>query len=115
GGLRVGGKVEPFRGFPEQDSVTVGSNTVALTQVTQSIVVNPRGTNRLPSVNTADFALKRMFRFGRQFTAEPAVQLFNVTNANTVQNRLTVLGPTYHRALDILQGRMLRFDLNVRF
>jgi hypothetical protein len=88
---------------------------VALTQVTQSIVVAPRGTNRLPGVNTADIAFKKRFRIGTQLTAEPAVQLFNATNANTVQNRLTVLGPTYHRALDILQGRMLRFDFNVKF
>jgi hypothetical protein len=114
-GFSVSGNVQHFTGFPEQDTVSVGSNTVALTQVTQSVVVAPRGTNRLPSVNTADIALKKRFRIGTQLTAEPAVQLFNVTNANTVQNRLTVLGPTYHRALDILQGRMLRFDLNVKF
>jgi hypothetical protein len=88
---------------------------VALTQVTQTLAVSPRGTNRLPSVNAADMAVKKLLRFPGGVTAEPAFELFNLTNANTVQGRNTTLGPNYHRAASIMRGRMVRVGLNVKF
>jgi hypothetical protein len=41
--------------------------------------------------------------------------MFNLLNASTVQSRITTLGPSYHQAALIVQGRMLRFGLNVQF
>ena len=113
--LAVSGNFQHFTGFPEEDQVVVGSNTVALTQVTQTIDIAERGTNRLPSVNVGDFAVKRLFRLTHGTTVEPAMELFNVGNANTVQGRLTTLGPAYHRATSIMRGRMLRFGVNFKF
>lgn len=113
--ILLSGNVQHFTGFPEEDTVVVGSNTVALTQVSQSLNVAPRGTHRLPDVNVGDFAVKRVFRFRSGVSAEPAMELFNVTNANTVQGRITTLGPAYHRATSIMRGRMLRFGVNVKF
>jgi hypothetical protein len=113
-GVTLSANVQHFTGFPEQDTVTVGSNTVALTQVNQSIVIAPRGTNRLPDVNAFDFAVRKIFRFG-DVSAEPAMEMFNVANANTVQGRITTLGPAYHRATSIMRGRMIRFGVNVKF
>jgi hypothetical protein len=113
--ISLSANVQHFTGFPEEDQVTVGSNTVALTQVTQTIDIAPRGTHRLPSVNVGDFAVKKLLRFSRGITAEPALELFNVTNANTVQGRVTTLGPAYQRATSIMRGRMLRVGVNVKF
>jgi hypothetical protein len=113
--ISLSANVQHFTGFPEEDQVTVGSNTVALTQVTQTIDIAPRGTHRLPSVNVGDVAVKKLLRFSRGITAEPALELFNVTNANTVQGRVTTLGPAYQRATSIMRGRMLRVGVNVKF
>jgi hypothetical protein len=44
-----------------------------------------------------------------------AMEIFNVTNANTVQGRITILGSAYQRVTSIMRGRMLRFGLNVKF
>ena len=114
-GFTVSGNVQHFTGFPEEDRVIVGSNTVALTQVSQSLVVNPRGTNRLPDVNAFDMAVRKRFQISRTLTAEPAVELFNLANANTVQGRITTLGPAYHRVSSVMRGRMLRVGLNMKF
>jgi hypothetical protein len=114
-GVSLSGNFQHFTGFPEEDSVIVSSNTVALTQVSQTLNVAERGTHRLPNVNVGDFAVKRLFRLGRSVTAEPAMELFNVGNVNTVQGRVTTLGPAYHRATSIMRGRMLRFGVNVKF
>ena len=114
-GISLSANVQHFTGFPEMDTLTVGSNTVALTQVSQSIAVAPRGTNRLPSVNMADIGGRKTFRIGEQLTAEPAVEVFNVTNTNATQGRTTVLGPAYHRVAAIVRGRMVRFGLYLKF
>ncbi|MGE3513195.1 MAG: hypothetical protein AB7N65_30410, partial [Vicinamibacterales bacterium] len=114
-GISVSANAQRFTGFPEEDSVIVGANTVALTQVNQTIVIQPRGTNRLPTVTAFDMAIRKRFRFPSGITAEPALEMFNLGNANTVQGRVTTLGPAYHRATSIMRGRMLRFGLNVKF
>ena len=114
-GISVSANAQHFTGFPEEDSVIVGANTVALTQVSQTLNVAPRGTNRLPSVNAFDMAIRKRIRLGSGLTAEPALEMFNLGNANTVQGRVTTLGPAYHRATSIMRGRMLRFGLNVKF
>ena len=113
--ISVSANAQHFTGFPEEDSVVVGANTVRLTQVTQTVNVAPRGTNRLPSVNAFDMAIRKRFTLPSGMTAEPALEMFNLGNANTVQGRITTLGPAYHRATSIMRGRMLRFGLNVKF
>jgi hypothetical protein len=112
--VSVSANLQHFTGFPEEDEVVVGSNTVPLTQVSQRVVIAPRGTNRLPNVNAFDMAVRKRFRFG-SVTAEPAMEVFNLSNANTVQGRITTFGAAYHRATSIMRGRMFRFGLNVKF
>ena len=45
-------------GFPELTSVSVGNNTVALTQGTQTVVVEPRGETRFPNQAQLDMSLR---------------------------------------------------------
>ena len=85
------------------------------TQVSQTLIVAERGTNRLPDVNAFDMAIRKRFRLRSGVTAEPALEMFNLGNANTVQGRITTLGSAYHRATSVMRGRMLRFGLNVKF
>ena len=82
-----------YTGFPELDTLTVSRNTVALTQVSQSLAVAPRGTSRLDDVNLLDLSARKTFRIGGNRTIEPLMELFNVLNASAVQGRATVLGP----------------------
>ena len=101
-------------GFPESTTVLVGSNTVALTQVTQSIVYEPRGTPRLPPLNSVDFSVKRPFkRLG--VSLEPRLDIYNMTNAATILGRLTQLGPAYGRVNSIQKGRLIKVGFNVDF
>ncbi|MBM3773500.1 MAG: hypothetical protein FJW27_19870 [Acidimicrobiia bacterium] len=95
-------------------AVTVGANTVALTQVSQSVRMVPRGTDRLPDVNIVDLSVKK--RFGSAGLAfEPIMEVFNVMNANTILGAVSVLGPAYNRPNNILGGRLLKLGLNLDF
>jgi len=40
---------------------------------------------------------------------------YNLTNGNTVLNRVTVLGPAYGRASDIQRGRLIKLGAQVDF
>jgi hypothetical protein len=113
-GIDVAASLEFYKGFPERDTVSVGSNTVILTQVTQSVVISPSGMNRLPDTTMIDLSIKRSFKVGHT-AIEPAVNVFNLANANTVSSRITTLGSSYHVVGDLLRGRMVKFGLNVNF
>lgn len=113
-GVMVSGNAQHYSGAPETTTVSVARDTVTLTQVTQSLVVEPRGTTRLPGVNLVDFNARKIFRMNHR-TVEPVVELYNVFNANAIQDRTTVLGPAYGQVGNILRGRMVKFAMNVKF
>jgi hypothetical protein len=114
-GISLSGSVQHYTGFPELDVVTVSANTIALTQVSQTLAVAPRGTNRLDDVNVVDFSARRSFRVGRQLVAEPVMEVFNLTNGSPIQGRTTQLGPAYHRVASIMRGRMFKFGFNLKY
>ena len=78
--------VQSYAGSPESTTVQVGSNTVALTQVNQSIQVEPRGETRTPSLTLADMSFRKVFRI-EQRTIEPVFEIHNLMNVGTVQSR----------------------------
>ena len=45
----------------------------------------------------------------------PTIDLFNIFNSNAIQARTTILGPAYHRASNIVLGRMVKFGVNMDF
>jgi hypothetical protein len=113
-GIMVAGNVQSYSGFPEATTVQVSGNTIALTQVNQSIQVEPRGTTRTPSLTLVDMNVRKVFRRGER-TFEPVFEIHNLVNVATIQSRNTTLGPAYGRAANISRGRMLKFALNVKF
>ncbi len=113
-GISVSGSAQHFTGFPEITSVLVSRNTVTLTQVSQSITVEPRGTTRLPDVNMIDISVRRAFRRD-EYSVEPVLDIFNLTNGAAIRGRTTLLGPTYGRAADIQRGRLIKLGINVKF
>jgi hypothetical protein len=114
-GILASAVVQHYTGFPELTTVSVGPATVALTQVTQSITVEPRGTTRLPDVNLVDFNVKKTIKAGGSLSIQPAVEVFNLLNSSATQSRNTVLGPAYGRVASIVLGRMVKFGVNVNF
>jgi len=113
-GFTVSANEQYYTGYPEQTTVVVNSQTVKLTQVTQTIVVQPSGTIRQPNVNIVDLNLKRSFKVGHM-NFYPRVDIFNILNTSGIQTYITQLGPTYGNAITILDGRLIKFGLNVNW
>jgi hypothetical protein len=93
----------------------VGNNTVRLTQGSISaLVVEPRGTTRLPPVSSVDVSVRKSFRV-QQLRFEPRIDFYNLTNAASVIGRITQLGPTYGRISNIQRGALIKAGINVEF
>jgi hypothetical protein len=112
--ISVSGTGQYYQGFPDTTTVSVGNNTVALTQGTQILTVDPRGTTRLPAVKSLDVSVRKSWKMGGR-SIEPRVDLYNLTNAATILGRITQLGPTYGRVSSIQRGRLIKLGLNVEF
>ena len=112
--LQLSASAQHFTGFPEVTTVRVSGNTVALTQVAQTLTVEPRGTTRRESVNMVDISLRRSFVNGR-YQVTPVLDVFNLFNNAAIAARVTTLGSAYQRVRDIQRGRLVKFGLNVDF
>ena len=78
--ISVSGTMQYYTGFPEFTTVSVGNNTVSLTQGTTVVAVAPRGDTRLPAVRSLDMTVRRSFKFGTR-SIEPRIDLYNLTNS----------------------------------
>ncbi len=112
----MSGTLQYYKGVPEFTSVLIGAGTVpgGLTQVTQTLFVEDRGTVRLPNVFSLDISLRKPIRY-RNSSFEPRLDFYNLTNESTVTNWLTQLGATYHRASTLQAGRMIKAGFNFEF
>jgi len=112
--VSVSATAQYYQGFPELTTVSVGNNTVALTQGTQALTVEPRGTTRLPQVKSLDVSIRKNIKVGGK-SIEPRIDFYNLTNAATILGRITQLGPTYGRVSSIQRGRLIKLGMSVEF
>ena len=102
------------KGFPETTTVSVGNNTIALTQGTQVVWVAARGDTRLPNVASIDMSIRFRAIEGRK-RVTPRLDLYNLTNQSTVTARTTQLGPAYGVVSGIQRGRLIKLGVNYDF
>lgn len=112
--ISVSATAQHNAGFPELATVSVAGSTVALTQVTQSLVVEPRGTTRLPALNTLDVSVRRTWKLNNLAIA-PRLDLYNLGNVATILGRSTLLGPIFGRVNSIQRGRLIKLGMNIDF
>jgi len=109
-GFRASGVMRYQTGAPVGRTIWVGG----LTQGGASILAVPVGTERLDNVTTFDIAFFRDFHVGR-YRISPEINLFNITNQNTVTAINTSSGGNSGRVSSYLAPRIARFALRVHF
>jgi hypothetical protein len=113
-GVQASGTFQHQRGFPELTTVSVGANTVALTQGTTSVAIEPRATTRLPNLNQLDMSFRKAFRSGGK-VYQPRLDIYNLANSSTIIARSATLGPSYGAVNGIQRGRMIKVGMHVDF
>jgi hypothetical protein len=101
-----------YTGYPLQPTqVFSGFN-----QGSENVILEPAGTIRLPSINLLNIRIARQFSmYEGRLTFEPLVDLFNLTNAQTVDNQVATYGPNYLRPVDVINPFMTKIGLRINF
>ncbi len=86
---------------------------VPLTQASVNMRLNQPGTDYLSRVNQFDLTISKSFPIGR-LRLSPEVSLFNMFNANPLLSQTTTY-PNLGTPLRVLDGRLIRFQVQVRF
>lgn len=112
-GVQASGSFQYYTGWPETTVVQVASNTVRLTQTTQNVIIEPRGTTRMDNVKLVDVSFKKSLRGGKGLKLEPRLDIYNLMNSATITNRIQQLGPSYHNVIDLLGARLIKLGANL--
>jgi hypothetical protein len=104
-----------YTGFPIQPTQTYGVPNGQGVDVSESIILQPAGILRLPSVNMLNLRLSRDFTFNERWHLIPTVDFFNVTNAQTVIGEVSTFGPNYLFPFSTINPFVTRFGLRFTF
>lgn len=86
-----------------------------LNQGSETVALAPAGDLRLPNVNLLNLRIGRPFLFRDRWKVEPDIDLFNVTNSNTVSSLVTTYGSSYLYPTNVLNPFVARLGLRVSF
>ena len=100
-----------YTGFPLQPTGTFSVLNGQDNPVNESVILQPAGIQRLPSVNMLNLRLSREFVYNDRWRLIPTVDFFNVTNAQTVIGKVTSIGASYLYPYATINPFVTRFGL----
>jgi hypothetical protein len=113
-----------YTGFPIQPIAFLGGDTFVdengdtqtqLNQGAEQIILQPAGPVRLPSVNLLNVRLSREFTVRDRFKIRPLIDLFNLTNSQTVISKVTTAGSSYLLPTNTINPFIARIGLKIDF
>jgi hypothetical protein len=104
-----------YTGFPIQPTQTFGVPNGQGDDISETVILQRAGIDRLPSVNLLNLRLARDFTFNERWHLIPTVDFFNVTNAQTVIGEVTTFGPNYKFPFNTINPFVTRFGLRFTF
>jgi len=102
-----------YTGYPFQPQEVFSGPE--LNQFSETVILQPAGVQRLPSINLLNLRLSREFVFNDRWHLEPVVDLFNLTNAQTVISQVQTFGPVYKYPTNTVGPFLARFGLRFNF
>ena len=102
-----------YTGYPIEPTQVFGGQE--LNQGFVSVILQPAGILRYPSVNLLNLRFSREFIFKDRWHVEPLIDLFNITNGQTVVAENTVFGGSYQRPANTVNPFLARFGVRVNF
>jgi hypothetical protein len=114
-GLRISGSFQSQTNSEIVTTDVVNKSIVpTLTQSQVSIRLNEPGSGYLPRVNLLALSLRRTFKSGRVLM-EPRLDFYNMLNVNNVVVQNNTYGPALGRVITVVDPRLARIGLDVRF
>jgi hypothetical protein len=114
-GLRLSGTFQSQPGSDRGITYQVTRTLIpTLTQTTVNVRLNDPGSEFNDRVNQLDFSLSKSFRRAG-IEVRPELALFNLLNANAVLSQVNTFGPALGNVNTVLQPRLARLGLTMRF
>ena len=102
-----------YTGFPFQPTQVFSGPE--LNQGPVTVILQPAGVQRLPSVNLLNLRISREFVINDRWHIQPLVDLFNLTNSQTVVSRVQQFGPNYQFPSNTINPFLARFGVRFNF
>jgi hypothetical protein len=114
---RIGTSInfQHYSGYPLQATDTFNVPNGQGVNVGESVMLQPAGILRLPSVNMLNLRLSREFAIREKWRLIPTVDFFNATNAQTVIGEVTTAGSSYLYPYSTINPFVTRFGLPFTF
>ena len=104
-----------YAGYPLQLTDTFNVPNGQGVNVGESVILQPAGIPRLPSVNMLNLRLSLEFAIREKWRLIPTVDFFNATNAQTVIGEVTAAGSSYLYPYSTINPFVTRFGLRFTF
>ena len=104
-----------YTGFPLQPTDTFNVPDGQGVPVGESVILQPAGVLRLPSVNMLNLRFSRDFVYRDHWHLIPTVDFFNATNAQTVIGEVSTFGSSYLFPFSTINPFVTRFGLRLTF
>lgn len=108
-----------YTGFPIQPTETFSVPDGQGVPIAETVILQPAGLQRLPSVNQLNLRFSREFAFGDRWRLTPNVDFFNLTNSQTTIAEVTQWTPpnggTFLKPALAINPFVTRFGLRFTF
>jgi hypothetical protein len=104
-----------YAGYPLQPTDTFNVPNGQGVNVGESVILQPAGIPRLPSVNMLNLRLSLEFAIREKWRLIPTVDFFNATNAQTVIREVTTAESSYLYPYSTINPFVTRFGLRFTF
>jgi hypothetical protein len=111
-GITASSNFQHYTGYPIAPSAVF---TSGLNQRTETITVQTRGVERLPSLNELNARFGYNTHVSERIRMQPAVDIYNLFNSNAYTAIVQTVGPNYKKPSTALGQRFVRFGLRIEF
>jgi hypothetical protein len=112
-GFRASVNFQHLTGYPIRPTEVFRGPELA--QTTETVALAPAGMIRLPGVNLLDLRIARTFTWKERYHLEPMLDLFNITNSQTVVSEVTTYGSNYLRPSGTINPFLARIGMKFSF
>ncbi len=108
--LSVSFNYEHYTGYPIRPT----NAYTGFTQGAETVALEP-STLREPNVDIANIRFARPTTFHQHYILEPVLDLFNITNSNSIVTKVATYGGNFLKPVDLINPRIARFGLKFTF
>jgi hypothetical protein len=120
-GITTSANFQHYTGYPIQatglfrSGIAPNGTNTTLNQNSVTVALQPRGQERLDDVNVLNLRFGYRTTVTDRFRVQPSVDLYNITNRNTVTGITQATGPNFRKPETIVGQRFVRFGLSIEF